>query len=55
MSEDIISLRQLFEIDSGDVSARVAPGIDTDEVAGKIHQQVRKGARLVRWAWVKGW
>jgi len=53
MSETALTLRELFQIDSKDVSVRVEPGIDAYEDAKIARQTIARESRAIRWPWVR--
>jgi hypothetical protein len=53
MTEATITLRDLFEVDVNDLSARAERGVDVYQIADEIKEEIRKGSRAIRWAWVR--
>jgi hypothetical protein len=53
MTEGTITLRDLFDVDVNDLSARAEPGVDVYQAAEGIQEEIRKGSRAIRWAWVR--
>jgi hypothetical protein len=53
MSDTVLSLRELFQIDSKDVSVRVEPGIDVYETVKGARETIARESRAIRWPWVR--
>jgi hypothetical protein len=53
MSDTALTLRELFQIDTRDISVRAEPGIDVYEAAKVARQTIAKDARAIRWPWVR--
>jgi hypothetical protein len=53
MSETALTLRELFQIDSKDISVRTEPGIDVYEAAKVARQAIVRESRAIRWPWVR--
>jgi hypothetical protein len=53
MTEGTLTLRELFEVDPNELSARVGSGLDGQHVADKVRQEVAKEASSIRWQWVR--
>ena len=53
MSEATLTLRELFEVDTKDLSARVESGFEADKTAKAVQQEIVKEARSIRWPWVR--
>lgn len=53
MSEATLTLRELFDIDPKDVSAKVESGLDVQKAAEAARQEIVKEARTIRWPWVR--
>ena len=53
MTEATITLRDLFDVDVNDLSARAEPGVDVYQTVEEIREEIRKGSRAIRWAWVR--
>jgi len=49
MSEEPFTLRELFEIDPKEVSAKVESGLDVQKAAETARQEIVKEARMIRW------
>jgi hypothetical protein len=50
---DTVTLRELFQIDSKDVSVRVEPGIDVYEAMKDARETIARESRAIRWPWVR--
>src|SRR2546426_8392692 len=53
MSEATLTLRELFEVDTKDLSARVEPGLDVYQAVQNARQEIAKESRAIRWPWVR--
>jgi len=53
MSDATLTLRELFDIDPKDVSAKVESGLDLQKAAEAARQEIVKEARTIRWPWVR--
>ncbi len=53
MTEAILTLRDLFQADANDVSARAEPGVDVYQDAAQIQEEIHKASRAIRWKWVR--
>jgi hypothetical protein len=53
MSEAILTLRELFSVDTKDFATRVEPGLDGYQAAQKTRQEIAHESRAIRWPWVR--
>jgi hypothetical protein len=53
MSESTLTLRELFNVDRKNLSARVEPGLDVYQAAQKARQEIANESRAIRWPWVR--
>jgi len=53
MSEATLTLRELFDIDPTDISAKVESGLDVQKAAEAARREIVKEARTIRWPWVR--
>jgi hypothetical protein len=53
MSESTLTLRELFNVDTKNLSARVEPGLDVYQAAQKARQEIANESRAIRWPWVR--
>jgi hypothetical protein len=53
MSENELTLRDMFEVNSGDLSARAGAGVDVYQAAQSARQAIEKESRAIRWPWVR--
>src|SRR6266403_1197640 len=53
MTEASLTLRELFQVDPKDLSARVEPGLEVYRAAQNAREKIAKEARTIRWPWVR--
>jgi hypothetical protein len=53
VSEETITLRDLFGVDTRQISARIGPGFDAYQSAQKIQKAIHEESRAIRWSWVR--
>ena len=53
MSEEKLTLRELFEVNASDLSARARSGFDVYQAAQNARQAIAKESRAIRWPWVR--
>ena len=53
MTEATLTLRELFNVDTKDLSTRAEPGLDVYQAAQKARQEIANESRAIRWPWVR--
>lgn len=53
MTGQTLTLRELFEVDPDQLSARFGSGVDVNHVAESAKQEIAKEASMIRWPWVR--
>jgi hypothetical protein len=53
VGEPILTLRDLFEVDTKDIAIRVAPGLDAYQAVQDARQKIAQESRAIQWSWVR--
>lgn len=53
MTDRLLTLQELFEVDPQDISVRIDPQLDLRQDAQNARQEIEKASRMIRWPWVR--